>query len=172
MTAIPTTEKEFSIDDYRALFRNHPAAVAIVTLQGSDHPVGFTATSVVSVSADPAVIMFSIMAGSSSWPELCRAESVVLHFLDHRDVALAQRFATSGINRFAEVEWLTIATGEPLLAFHGAWVRCRVLGFQQVGGSFLVQVEPTHAVIEPERSPLVYHERNYHQVSAGTRIDH
>ena len=39
---------------FRSIFRRHPAGVAVVALRDGDRPVGFTATSVISVSAEPA----------------------------------------------------------------------------------------------------------------------
>ena len=54
-------------DQFRAIFRQHPAGVAVVTLVAEDgRPVGFTATSVISVSADPPLVAFSINTTSSS----------------------------------------------------------------------------------------------------------
>ncbi|MEZ2392085.1 flavin reductase family protein [bacterium RCC_150] len=170
MRVPPRAEKKFSVDDYRELFRRHASSVSIVTLGDADHPVGFTATSVISVSADPAVIMFSIMGNSSSWPALSRAKSVVLHLLDHSDLELARRFATSGIDRFEGVEWGTIESGEPVLKFHGTWARCEILGYQEVGGSYLIQVQPTVAAIEGDRTPLVYFGRSYHRLATTAAI--
>ncbi len=42
-----------SADDFKSAFRNHPAGVSVVTADPGDGPVGLTATSVISVSANP-----------------------------------------------------------------------------------------------------------------------
>lgn len=56
-----------SPDLLRSVFRRHAAGVAVVTARGGAGPVGFTATSLTSVSADPPLVSFGISTGSSSW---------------------------------------------------------------------------------------------------------
>jgi hypothetical protein len=81
------TEDMLSADDFKAAFRNHPAGVAVITADAGDGPVGLTATSVISVSASPALLVFSLSAFSSSAPALAKAETLVVHLLgaDQRD---------------------------------------------------------------------------------------
>ena len=69
MTATPDlgTSRLASPDLFRSVFRQHAAGVAVITAQGS-HPVGFTATSLTSVAADPPLLSFGVGTGSSSWP--------------------------------------------------------------------------------------------------------
>ena len=68
-------------------------------------PVGFTATSVISVSADPPLLAFSVDSASSAWRALADAETLVVNFLTAAQVEVSARFATSGIDRFATTEW-------------------------------------------------------------------
>src|SRR5690349_18229045 len=88
-------------DRFRALFRHHPAGVAIVTLAAGAGPAGFTATSFTSVSAQPPLATVAIDRGSTSWPHLQNARSLVVNLLGPDGGELARRFATSGIDRFA-----------------------------------------------------------------------
>ncbi|MDR5699460.1 flavin reductase family protein [Agromyces aerolatus] len=165
MTITDARVDTFGVEEFRAVFRNHPGPVAVITLRDLDgRPVGFTATSVISISASPAVVGFSIMQTSSSWPALAEASSVVVHFLDVDDVAISRKFAVSGIDRFEGLNWRTLPTGEPVLPIHGTWVRARVLGSLPVGSSFFVHVEPVEASITDRRRPLVYHDRKYHEL--------
>jgi flavin reductase (DIM6/NTAB) family NADH-FMN oxidoreductase RutF len=150
---------------YRSIFRSHPAGVAIVTLEGPGGPVGFTATSVASVSAEPPVIVFSMIDISSSWPAVSHADTVLLHFLNVGHSDLSKRFATSGIDRFEGVEWRRLATGEPLLSGVDTWARCAVLRYDRAGSSFIVQVQPLEAQIGQEHHPLVYVDRRYHRLN-------
>ena len=43
-------------DAFKGVFRRHPAGVAVITTVVDGEPVGFTATSVISVSADPPLL--------------------------------------------------------------------------------------------------------------------
>ena len=156
--------------DFRSVFRRHPAGVAVVTLADGDRPVGFTATSVISVSAEPPVLVFSVAGTSSSWPALSRATSLVVNFLAAEQVDVSARFATSGIDRFAGVAWHRLPSGEPVVDGVPSWVRGEVLQRTAVGSSFLVAVLATRAEQRDGSAPLVYHDRAYHRVDDGSAV--
>lgn len=165
-TVTPQASGGFSDEQFKALFRFHPAGVAIITLMQGQTPVGFTATSVISVSAAPAVIAFSVQATSSSWVALASTDSLIIHFLSEDQQHLATRFATSGINRFADVQWVCLPTGEPLLLEAGTWTRCTVRDRHQAGGSFLVQVSPEQGCVQDLFVPIIYQGRGFHKLGA------
>lgn len=162
---------------FKDLFRRHPAGVAVVTLAGPDGaPVGFTATSVISVSADPAVLAFSITEVSSSWPALREASSAVVHFLSHDHAQLSTRFATPGIDRFAGVPLTWLPTGEPRLADVGAWARIRIDERVRAGSSYLVVASVLELADdlapdgEPSAPRLVYVDRTYHGTGPHSQV--
>jgi flavin reductase (DIM6/NTAB) family NADH-FMN oxidoreductase RutF len=175
VTATPCcldTEPAEPIDSaaFRAIFRRHPAGVAVVALSDGDRPVGFTATSVISVSAEPPVLVFSIAGTSSSWPALARATSLTVNFLAADQVDISARFATSGIDRFAGVGWQRLPTGEPVIAGVPAWVRGDVLQRTPIGASFLIAVRAVQAQQHDDMAPLIYHDRSYHRVDGSTAV--
>ena len=71
-----------SADEFKALFRGHPGGVAVITADAGEGPVALTASSVVSVSAEPPLLIFSVSALSSASEVLSRAETVVAADLD------------------------------------------------------------------------------------------
>lgn len=179
-TPTPTTGPDAAVEDgpgrllpadtFRAVFRSHPAGVTVVGLVDDEgRPVGFTATSVISVSAEPPLLAFSLAATSSSWPAVSRARTLAVSFLaDHQDDVSA-RFATSGIDRFAAGGWSTLPTGEPVIDGAISWVRAEVVERTAVGGSHLVTVQAIDSSVVRQRAaatarPLVYHDRRYHRI--------
>lgn len=101
---------------FRSVFRRHAAGVAVITAQG-ERPVGFTATSLTSVAAEPPLISFGIGTSSSSWPVLSGAEYVGVHILGEHQRELATTFARSGADRFGpSTDWSSGPEGVPLLA--------------------------------------------------------
>ncbi|WP_052852578.1 flavin reductase family protein [Streptomyces avicenniae] len=159
-----------SAEEYKAVFRQHPAGVAVVALHHGGRPVGFTATSVISVSAAPPLLAFSLAATSSSWPAIAATDTLALSFLaDHQDDVSA-RFATSGIDRFAAGGWSTLPTGEPVIDGAHAWIRARVLERTAVGGSFLISLLAQRAEVRAGVSPLVFHDRAYHRIGPHSMI--
>jgi flavin reductase (DIM6/NTAB) family NADH-FMN oxidoreductase RutF len=157
-------------DTFKAIFRRHPAGVAIVALTEGDRPVGFTATSVISVSADPPLLAFSIASTSSSWPALAEASTLTVNFLGAEQVDVSARFATRGVDRFAGVDWHPLETGEPVLDDAPAWVRGEVVQRVPAGSSYLVLVRVLESAQPGTTAPLVYHDRAYHQLGDGSAL--
>jgi flavin reductase (DIM6/NTAB) family NADH-FMN oxidoreductase RutF len=157
---------------FREAFRAHPAGVAVVTADVGGGPVGFTATSVASLSIEPPLLVFSVVSSSSSAPAIARAGSVVVHLLDSEHLGLAKLCSTSGVDRFADRSaWNRLPTGEPYFP-SARWLRGSVTSLLPAGGSSLVVVQvdavgpalPGESGDEPHPSPLVYHNRTWHAI--------
>ncbi|MBC7724767.1 MAG: flavin reductase family protein [Burkholderiaceae bacterium] len=167
-------------DTFKAAFRTHPAGVAVITADAGDGPVGLTATSVFSVSAEPPLLVFSLSATSSSTPTLVRADTVVVHLLASDQLDIAILCATSGIDRFADTSiWARLPTGEPYFTAVPVWIRGRVVDRMEAGGSTVLAVEALEAhtpergspeVDADESRPLVYHNRTWHVLSDTSKL--
>lgn len=170
----PLVETTLSADDFKSAFRQHPAGVAVITADAGRGPVMLTATSVSSVSAEPALLMFSLSAHSSSTPTIRRADTVVVHLLGADQIALAQLGATSGIDRFEDTSlWDTLPSGDVYLPGARAWIRGRVLTSMDAGGSVVVLVEAVEVsppAADDHQAPLVYHDRTWHRLGENSRI--
>ncbi len=155
-------EPQLSPDEFKTVFRQHPAGVAVVALAHEGRPVGFTATSVISVSAAPPLLAFSLASTSSSWPAVSGASTLAVSFLaDHQD-HLSARFATSGIDRFARPTlWSRLPTGEPVLDRAPAFLRAAVVSRVAAGDHQLVIAQITDAEVGAAHEPLVYHAGAY-----------
>lgn len=165
-TPVPPPADHLSADAFRSVFRGHPAGVAVVTTVHDGRPVGFTATSVISVSADPPLLAFSLASTSSSWPAVASAGTVAVSFLAAGQAEVSARFATSGIDRFAAGGWHALDTGEPVVDGAAAWIRARIVERIAVGSSHLVTVEALWHRLFSGADPLVFHDRGYHRVGA------
>jgi flavin reductase (DIM6/NTAB) family NADH-FMN oxidoreductase RutF len=160
--------------EFKLAFRQHAAGVAVVTADAGDGPVGLTATSVFSVSAEPPLMVVSISGGSSSAPTIGRAETVVVHLLGVRQLPLARLFATRGADRFADPSiWRRLPTGEPHLPDVPVWIRGRVVSRMAAGDSTVIAIhalESAHSA-GPATKPLVYHDRTWHALGDASRVD-
>ena len=165
-------------EHFKAIFRQHPAGVAVVTLQHGDRLVGFTATSVISVSAEPPLLAFSVASGSGCWVPLTHADTIVVNFLSVQQVEQAARFATRGIDRFASGGWSLLATGEPVLDDTPRWIRAEIVQRIPIGSSHLVclralsssEDQPAAAPSTAQPAPLVYHNRVYHRLGTASAL--
>ena len=148
--------------------RHYPAGVTIVTLEHEGRPVGFTATSFASLSAEPPLISFNIAETSSSIAAMLAAESVVVHFLGDHQQPLAQRFSRAAEERFADDSlWSPLDSGEPVLHGTPLWVRATVHQLLPIGDHTLVVglVTRVHDSTDdaPIAAPLLYYNGSYHR---------
>ncbi|MCW4384963.1 flavin reductase family protein [Salinibacterium sp. SYSU T00001] len=153
-----------SAEEFKAVFRNHPAGVAVITADAGEGPVGLTATSVFSVSAEPPLLVFSVSSQSSATPTILRADTLVVHLLGVDQLDLARLCSTSGIDRFADrSRWDRLITGEPYYLGTDSWIRGRVVQHMEAGNSTVIAVHAlqSHRAEEPS-APLVYHNRTWH----------
>ncbi|MGA5166736.1 MULTISPECIES: flavin reductase family protein [Streptomyces] len=145
----------------RSVFRRHAAGVAVITARG-ERPVGFTATSLTSVSAEPPMISFGVGTSSSSWPVLAEAEHIGVHVLGDHQRELAATFARSGADRFgAPTRWHTGPEGVPVLDGVLAWLVCRVVARVPAGDHRLVVAEVVAGDPDGAGRPLLYHEGRF-----------
>lgn len=157
-TLVPAT-----IEAFKAAFRDHPAGVALITATTPTGPVGLTASSVASVSADPAALSFSVTRATGSAGGLLAADSVVVHLLAADQVEVARAFARSGAPRFTpEQGWSALPTGEPWLVDAPVALRCRIVHALPVGGSSLVVAEVLDVRLGERAPSLVYRDRRFH----------
>ncbi|WP_100813236.1 MULTISPECIES: flavin reductase family protein [Microbacterium] len=167
-----------SADDFRAIFRRHPAGVTVVTADAGTGPVALTATSVASMSADPPLLIFSVSSSSSSARVLKDANTVVVHFIGPDSIEIAKLGATSGIDRFADSTiWSRLPTGEVVFDAVRTWIRARVVNRLEASGSTIViaqAIESNYTAAEldqqPEREGLVFMNRSWHQVGERSAI--
>lgn len=114
---------------FRQAMRQLAGGVCVITVGGdegaggdADAPqrTGLTATSVVSLSVDPAELLVSINQGSSTWPVLLAARRFGVNVLTAGQAAVAQRFSgiggLFGAQRFADAAWQRTEDGVWLLA--------------------------------------------------------
>jgi flavin reductase (DIM6/NTAB) family NADH-FMN oxidoreductase RutF len=153
---------------FKGIFRGHPAGVAVVTYRTVSGPAGFTATSVISVSADPPVLAFSVAGGTSPYTQLRTVSRVVVNLLAEDQADLALRFA-SGEDRFAGCDWTELMTGEPVLGGTASWLSGRVTHRVAAGASLLAVVDIQQAARSTPARPLVYADRTFRTLGEPTR---
>ncbi|MFE6839110.1 flavin reductase family protein [Streptomyces sp. NPDC057705] len=150
---------------FKQIFRAYPGGVVVVTADSGAGPVGFTATSLTSVSLEPPLVSFGIANSSSSWPHLERAGSVVVNFLGSVQEDLARRFATSGVDRFAApTRWHRLPQGEPVLDGVTGWLRLTVEQLVPAGDAHIVVARVAEAWQAEDGRPLLFHNGAYHSL--------
>jgi flavin reductase len=107
-----------SSKEFISAMRQFSAAVNIITTGDGSERAGLTATAVLSLTAEPPQIAIAVNHTASAYPLLSRSGRFCVNTLAAGQEDLAARFAgpVKGEERFAEGEWLTLATGAPALS--------------------------------------------------------
>lgn len=134
----PASGRPISAGQFRTFFRHHAAGVVIITAATADGPVGFTASSLASVSSDPPLVSFNVSRTSSSWAALQQAEHVAIHRLSVNEAELASVFARRGSPRFEAADWTLGPHGVPVLSGPRSWLSCTVTDRIAAGDSTLL----------------------------------
>ncbi|KES03326.1 flavin reductase [Streptomyces toyocaensis] len=156
------TARPASPDLLRSVFRRHAAGVAVITARGSRGPVGFTATSLASVSAEPPMLSFGVGTGGSSWPVIAASDHVGVHVLGEHQRELAATFARSGADRFGPATaWRDGPEGVPVLDDVPAWMVCKVVARVPAGDHRIVVAEVLLGDATGHGRPLLYHQGRF-----------
>jgi flavin reductase (DIM6/NTAB) family NADH-FMN oxidoreductase RutF len=116
--------------EFRGAMRALAGGVSVISVGRGNDISGMTVTSVTSLSVEPATLLVSVNRLSSSFPLLQRYGAFGVNILTAEQLDIAERFAgkggLKGTERFAGAEWVTRATGVPLLVGGLASIECDV----------------------------------------------
>jgi len=123
-------DRDVSSNDFRAAMRHLAGGVSVITAGRGKDISGMTVTSVSSLSADPPSLIVGVNRAASSWPLLKRDGFFGVNILNADQLDIAERFAgkdgLKGADRFTGAEWVTRASGVPLLVGALAAIECEV----------------------------------------------
>ncbi|MDI2098919.1 flavin reductase family protein [Ruicaihuangia caeni] len=100
----------------KAANRSLPTGVSVVTGRDAERPVGLVVNAYSSVSLEPASVLVCVNRSSSSHDYLHASPFIAVNFLAHDQEEIARRFAVSGGDKFADLDWHPGVNGSPLLA--------------------------------------------------------
>jgi flavin reductase (DIM6/NTAB) family NADH-FMN oxidoreductase RutF len=125
-----TVERDVSSQDFRSAMRVLAGGVSVITVGRGKDISGMTVTSVSSLSVDPPTLIVSVNRQSSSWPLLQRYGAFGVNILSADQLDIAERFSgkdgLKGAARFNGGQWVTRASGVPLLDGALAAIDCEV----------------------------------------------
>ena len=167
----------FEPREFRDALSSFATGVTIVTSRDKDNePIGMTASSFNSVSVDPPLILWSVTKSALSANAYKEAEYFAVHILSAHQSDLSNKFATSGENKFAGLDYDYDAYDMPALPNVACRFSCKtwavheggdhwiivgeVLGFERnvteglifAGGSYAASA-PLHQVVKSSGSP-------------------
>ncbi|CAN7676043.1 flavin reductase family protein [Rhizobium sp. LjRoot254] len=116
--------------DYRSAMRHFAGNVSVITVGAGDRRSGLVATSTVSLSVDPPLMLVCVNRNSSSWPLFDAFGHFGVNSLAPHHQPIAERFTgqggVKGADRFALGKWRSGLTGAPLLDGAAVALDCEI----------------------------------------------
>ena len=154
-------------DALRAVMRNVPSPVTVVTYAGFDGPRGVTIGSFTSVSLAPPLVSFNLMLNSQTHDDLLGVDHFLVQILSADQAFIGERFAHPELSSTAQFDGIPHRTDEygiPWLEGILATVFCRPFETMPAGDHTLVLGEVLEATMHRAGRPLVYYQNAYREV--------
>lgn len=144
------------------------AAVNLITSAGPEGQHGMTASAVCSITDSPPTLLVCVNRDNRSHDVFNGNGNLCVNVLAGRHTNLSNAFARKGgVERFAEGEWITLATGAPVLADAVVSFDCRIIERREMGSHsvFYARVAATRISSQPAET-LIWFDRAYHTIVA------
>jgi flavin reductase (DIM6/NTAB) family NADH-FMN oxidoreductase RutF len=152
--------------NFRQVLGRLPTGVVIVTGGDPEQPSGLVCGSFMSVSLEPPLVAVCPAKSSTSWPAIQASGQFCANVLGDGQQELAQRFATSGGDKFAGALWEPApATRAPILDGVAAWIDCRIYEQIEAGDHWLVIGEVLELSVHRDGGALVFHGGQFHPLA-------
>ena len=152
----------FSVPDFRAALGMFATGVTIVTARdAAGVRVGLTANSFNSVSLAPPLVLWSLSQRAASLPAFSAGTHYAINILAADQHALAERFASKSVDRFAGVAFREGGDGAPILEGAAAVFECFNRSRYEEGDHVIFVGEVERCESRPGAQPLIFHGGRY-----------
>lgn len=149
---------------FREVLGHYASGITVITSQLEGEPVGFTCQSFYSVSMEPPLVSFSVMAHSLSYPKIRQAGRFAVNILSGNQVSISNQFARRGEDKWRDVAWDSSPLGNPLIAGSLHWLDCDIHAEHAAGDHRIVigEVKALNLNQAASEQPLLYFKGQYH----------
>ncbi len=151
---------------YRNAMARLPAAVNIITTDGTAGRAGFTASAVCSVTDSPPTLLVCLNRSASVHPVFKQNQRLCVNTLtvDHETLSNLFGGKTPMEERFSAATWSTLVTGSPVLDGAVASFDCTVTQVVSVGTHDILLCEAQALRCNDNIPGLIYFDREYHHL--------
>jgi flavin reductase len=150
---------------FRQAMAQVASAVHVVTTHGLAGRAGMTATSVASVSDEPPTVLVCIEGASRTLAAIEASGAFCINTLTDKSEELAAIFARrrniEGEARFATADWISLATGAPVLADALVAFDCRLIDVHRVATHRILIGEVVALGGTGQGAGLIYRRRGF-----------
>lgn len=157
---IEVGDPNVQIDGFRRSLSEFSTGVTVITTSVNGERFGLTSNSFASVSLAPPLILWSIRRESTSFPAFAGCSHFAVNILADDQIALSQRFAKSGPDKFRDVACGAGEGNGPLLSGVAATFEC-VNSQAYDGGDHLILIGEVLRYHRYDRQPLLFIKGRY-----------
>lgn len=150
----------------RKAFGRFPTGVTAICVVRDGKPVGFSASSFNTVSADPPLVSLCVQTGSSTWPHIQASERIGVSVFSVGQSSLCRQLASRADDRFAGATWTEGEGGSLLLAGAAAWYETSIEFEQTVGDHEVIILRVHRLSSDPDKEPLVFGDSRFQELKA------
>jgi len=156
------TTQSFDARDFRRALSQFPTGVTVVTVctPEGEH-IGVTASSFNTVSIDPPLVLWSVDRSAMSAPVFESCEHFAVNVLNDHQVAVSNRFASRGEDKFKDFPFTTSEQGCALFNDYAAQFECKLWQVYEGGDHLIIVGEVTDYRYHVAEQPLVFSRGGY-----------
>lgn len=141
--------------DTKEAHRRFPTGVVIVTTTQEGQPYGLAVNAFSSVSLDPPMVLVCINSTSSTYPRFFTSRWFGISILASDQAGVAGRFAKSGGDKFAGLDWTPGPNGQPLISGASAHFELETITMLPAGSHTII-VGRILVADSVDKAPLIY----------------
>jgi len=138
----------------------------ITTRDQSGQPYGLTANAVTSLSLAPPLLLICVDRKAETYPHFFASTTFVLNILADDQEAVSRRFATTGGDKFAGLDFRLGRLGTPVLEGTLGHVECRIVDTIE-GGDHVIHIGEVEHAEAGDGRPLLFFRGKYRHLTTS-----
>jgi len=154
----------FEAQELRRVMGHFATGVTVITTVDCDgKPQGLTANAFMSLSLEPALVMISVDKKATCYSCFEANNGFTVNFLSEDQEEISRRFATKGIDKFADLQWHAGSNGAAIIEGVLGSVECKITQCHDGGDHTIVVGEIVNVAANGER-PLLFFKGKYQKL--------
>ena len=151
--------------ELRRVMGHFATGVTVITTKDKDgNPQGLTANAFMSLSLNPPLVLISVDKRATCYACFEPNNGFTVNFLSEDQEAVSLRFATKGIDKFAELKWREGGNGAALIDGALGSVECKITQCHDGGDHTIVVGEILNVAANGDR-PLLFFKGKYQRLA-------
>ncbi|MSP40260.1 MAG: flavin reductase [Deltaproteobacteria bacterium] len=153
--------------ELRRVMGHFVTGVTVITTQDKEGaPQGLTANAFMSLSLDPPLVIISVDKKATCYACFEPGNGYTVNYLAEDQEEISKRFATKGVDKFADLKWQAGSNGAAVLDGVLGSVECKITDCYDGGDHTIVVGEILNVAANGDR-PLVFFKGKYQRLPAS-----